>query len=1171
VLSAVTVQRDGDEGGEGGGLLDRLRRRVSGLTDAVRSGWSSISSAAQSGFSAVTDGIGAGVRGLGRLGSDLFDRVRAGATAAGDTANKLVSGLTDGLRRGVQMFAGVLGGLRDAVVSMDPDAIGGAWNNASGAIDSVWGGLQDAGSALHTRLTALWVGVESLVAPGLEAVSSQADALTARLRGAAEGVRDRLASAWAGLESRASALGGIGSGAPGFVRAIIDRLVAAGRSLWERARTQFDALRQRAESMVEAARSQVRGVLDTLRASAGRVVDGLRSQFEAVRNSVTGAAQRVLGGVFAVWQNIKRFSISGVVEKLRAYVGVFVQVEEAAKDPDAAMQPYADAITTKVEGEMPNGAGDKLREHLAKAGAPEAALGDGGKARGSPVLATVQRAPATPVQRQGEERSTAWGGIWSGVWAAINEKWANVKIGKLVVDTLKNFIWPWPAVWGEIKGLWADWKSAAGSLFSMRSITADPLGFLHDLWSNVLRLVDFPLILWRRLNNILMLLWGWIAIALTILGAVGGALAGGVIGGIVGALGGGVLAPPGAAAGAGAGGLGGAGAGLGAALLLGEAFFFSFVAAEAASLIKTLLQLATARGTGADKAKDFSTAADNSLSLGIAAILFFIGVIGSKIAAAVADMVRGIVPEGLANAASKFAKGVESTRPPRPSGYEGVDTAKPPVGLTVIDLPVETLPSGAKRLTTVVEAGGESGHVTRTYDPATGKLTLEEAFLDKIPQDLQWVEVDGKRMRLQTYLTLRQMRSFGIGFGALRVVKMSTIQNIRTIVEFHLKTQGGMPPERAIMDTHSIQYTDRTLQPAASGSSPRPWMAGRPLRSRTCSSTTRPGTLLCARRTTSCFPTTGSRERLRCAGTSTSTLSWSRYRRAFPTSIRSLSGPLGQVTTTSSESHHVDHLRDRAQPGDRAHARLRGVHAHARGDGHRCLCRGCGRLHPGLRAGHRRPPPSRCLPGSDPCRRPFRGSLAPGERERWDRHAPRAAFCSARWGVRIAGEHGIGGGGWRRRLHGVEEPPGSGRLWPPVWPPMPRSRAGCELPLPQRELLPAGGHWRPDPACHLRRLPRRLCGGLSHLLKAESIELTRFRGTAPAAALLGAEKVYQAGGAEVRALNGVSTLLHCCGLGGRNFDARGVGRHAGPGFDVVHQMQLMAPRTVGQSAGAAST
>jgi hypothetical protein len=151
---------------------------------------------------------------------------------------------------------------------------------------------------------------------------------------------------------------------------------------------------------------------------------------------------------------------------------------------------------------------------------------------------------------------------------------------------------------------------------------------------------------------------------------------------------------------------------------------------------------------------------------------------------------------------------------PGKGGYEAIDSARPPAGLTITDLPIDTGPDGVKRITTVVQSGTNQGHVTRAYDPATRKLIMEEAFLDKIPADQQWVDVDGQRMRLQTYVTLRQMRALGVGFGSLETVKMSTIQNALAVMQLDQALKRGVPLDQAVLQTHSVQYAQRTLVPA---------------------------------------------------------------------------------------------------------------------------------------------------------------------------------------------------------------------------------------------------------------------------------------------------------------------------------------------------------------------
>jgi hypothetical protein len=108
------------------------------------------------------------------------------------------------------------------------------------------------------------------------------------------------------------------------------------------------------------------------------------------------------------------------------------------------------------------------------------------------------------------------------------------------------------------------------------------------------------------------------------------------------------------------------------------------------------------------------------------------------------------------------------------------------------------------------------GHVIRTYNQATGVLELSEAFLDKVPNKI--VPSNGKMLTptgtpTQTYLTLRQMRALGIEYGTLRKVKMSTIQNIQSIIQLHVMktTEPTMSLHEKVRRTASVSYADTTI------------------------------------------------------------------------------------------------------------------------------------------------------------------------------------------------------------------------------------------------------------------------------------------------------------------------------------------------------------------------
>lgn len=71
--------------------------------------------------------------------------------------------------------------------------------------------------------------------------------------------------------------------------------------------------------------------------------------------------------------------------------------------------------------------------------------------------------------------------------------------------------------------------------------------------------------------------------------------------------------------------------------------------------------------------------------------------------------------------------------------------------------------------------------------------------------------VEGRGTPLVTYVTLRQMRKFEIGYAEAKQVKMSTIQNVRAICQLENAIRQGIPLNQAILDTHSVTYATASI------------------------------------------------------------------------------------------------------------------------------------------------------------------------------------------------------------------------------------------------------------------------------------------------------------------------------------------------------------------------
>jgi hypothetical protein len=743
---AVTVQRDTDDDG-GGGLLGGIRRRISQVVGGLRSGWDQLSGAASSAFAGITSRVSAGARALADLGSSVTSGLRTAFTNASRTVTQLADGLMNGLKRGVGGLAGAASDIGPALASMDVAAIRAAWGRLQGMVGAVSASFSQARAAMTARFGALWTSLQTGFSSALDGARARAQALGDGLRAAATAVQQRLASLWAGMQQRAGQLTGVAGGVARFLMAIVERLLSAARSLWQSVQKGWNALERRASGLVDQVTKQLGDLWEGLKRRSAGLWDTLRGAWSRAVDAASRAANRVAGGVVAMWHQIQGFSLTSMLDKLSQYVSFIGSVKQAAHDPKGLMAPYATKISGELQAAMPAKARDVASEHLQSVGGPATA------SAGSAPL--VQRQPDTATA--GDGRSTlTFGKALSLIWGAIKEKWAKLNVGETVLAALWTIVWPWPTVWNELKGMGADWRAAAGSLFKPQGIS-HPLEFLHDLWSDLLRLLDFPLVLWRHLNNIGLALWGWVTVALVILGAVGGSVAGTVIGAIAGFLGGlGIGAAPGAGLGAAGGGLAGAGAGFGVALGLGEAMVISFAAAEGTNLVKVILALWTARETPEEQARDASSAADSSLALAITLVLVLLGWIGARIAAAAAPIFRALVPAWLSDAAAEFMRGVKGGQPP-PETRPPPEPAPPPEAH-----PAEVPPAGMSADLQAIRAGLRDPRAIEQFDNMFNRMHGDSARMQGV--------IDGMRARGDLEQRLiddwtRQNPAPGVPFG----------------------------------------------------------------------------------------------------------------------------------------------------------------------------------------------------------------------------------------------------------------------------------------------------------------------------------------------------------------------------------------------------------------------
>jgi hypothetical protein len=830
------VARDEKSDEEDSGILASIRRRISGVVGGLKSGWSSLSETASEAVDGVRERFTSVTEGLGSFADGVVTRVKDAWESVKETAGGLYDGLKKGLGSALGGLGGAVASIKSALVNMDVGALSGAWGALTGIVGGAWSGLQAGGTALKEKLGELWTGLQDGFTSGMSGLADRGKAMVDGLKSMASGVTGRLGSLWDGLVDKASGLTDEGGGVvKRALASAIRSIVGAGETVWGGIKTGWSGLKQRAGGWLSGVGESAQGIWDGLKQRASGAWDGIKGAWSGVKSAASDAADTLTGGIRTIWNKISGFSLGGVIEKLGKYVPAMKTIQEAADDPEAALEPYTGGISEQLTG-VP----DKAQGIMAEHGGGGGGGGENGAAQTSATPASASAVPAGPVlarmpvsrarsrgiQRQEERDTATWAQIWDGLCLAVVEKWNKIKVKELVKEMLLTLIWPWPTVGKELKLMVEEWGNAVDSFYAPRSPLEDPLGCLHDLYSNLLKVLDFPIVLWRHLMNIGLALMGWITIFLMIAGAIGGAVGGTVVGAVAGAVAGlGIGAAPGAAGGGAAGGVAGAGAGFGAAMGLGEALVIGYAGGEVVAIGKSLLELKTGRQTPEEQVRDYNQVADSGIGLAIIAILVALAWIAGRLAGMVASRLAKVVPDWLKVAAEEFAEGAKKGRPSKEGepptdtaaadeakkAYDDLNPSTAPKGYTFTDT-VEPHPGGGKVVTTEVTApDGSTGHVTRSFDPATGKVEMLEAFLDRIPKDKRIIEIDGKTMPLVDYLTLRQLKLLDVPFGTVLKVKMSTIQNVRTIAHVAAQERAGVPPADSISASHSVSYAERSI------------------------------------------------------------------------------------------------------------------------------------------------------------------------------------------------------------------------------------------------------------------------------------------------------------------------------------------------------------------------
>ena len=219
-------------------------------------------------------------------------------------------------------------------------------------------------------------------------------------------------------------------------------------------------------------------------------------------------------------KKVLAYAIDTVIDTVKKLKDIYDVVERFFRDPEAAIEPRSRASPQRSTPRRQGKRGRSRSRRGRRRGGPSQSQSPGIAIQRSPDRGATQRTTTTRAD------------VNENVDRELSKQFGALDVRTMLWDTVVNLFWP-PAtiraIGHEFSELWnTDWKNAVDSLFAPRSIVEDFSGFWHDVWTNFLTLLEFPLALWRRLNNVLMLLMGYVTILLILAGAILGSLAGGV-------------------------------------------------------------------------------------------------------------------------------------------------------------------------------------------------------------------------------------------------------------------------------------------------------------------------------------------------------------------------------------------------------------------------------------------------------------------------------------------------------------------------------------------------------------------------------------------------------------------------------------------------------------------
>ena len=568
------------------------------LTHTVQQGGAGKSQPVQTRIQRLPDWVSDAAGWVGDTASDAANSVVEGAEWVGGE----VADGAQWIGGKVASGAGWVGDQISAAAQWVIDGIRGAIDTGKTYLNEKWENIQAFGRTCFEDINNGFGNLTHYITTPLAGFMSALSAMNA----------DLLEGVWNMAKTGANALWlGINS--------VINGLMQIGEGMWDTVSGFINDIFNTVDNLFDNVAFDL--LPDWIKDEARSLLNGLRSIWNKVSNfwtdlwqRLTSHIQEILTAVRSFVDNVILHDIEKVITMVRNLKEVYDYIRKIFADPEAFIKPYLVQLAGKLNAEAPPKA-KETGNQIAR----ENYHGD-----------SNQTINYGSIQKSGDgiQRETGtFDEVIKGIAFYIFRAWNQLDILKMLWDTVVNTFWPpatLKAIYNEFSQLWNNsWVQTVESLYVPENFLEHPLVCLHDIWSNFLILLEFPLGLWRALNHVVGLLMGYITIIVVLVEAILGGIAAAEVGVLPG-----ILA--------------GAAAGLATMAPIGEMLMASYLIAEGATVVVDIIRVFTARQTCEKRQQDIRSSVSSFIGMAVALILQVLMALLADLVSTIVQAVRGI-------------------------------------------------------------------------------------------------------------------------------------------------------------------------------------------------------------------------------------------------------------------------------------------------------------------------------------------------------------------------------------------------------------------------------------------------------------------------------------------------------------------------------------------------